>query len=52
MRRPCSDREEKRVTHRSDTDPTASKEEQLDFHDPNQISDLAPVLRSTIRNSA
>jgi hypothetical protein len=36
MRRPCADREEKRVTHRSDTIPIARDQEQLDLNDPNQ----------------
>src|SRR3954462_14973119 len=36
MRRPCADREEKRVTHRSDTIRTQSDQEQLDLHNPNQ----------------
>ena len=35
MRRPCADREEKRVTHGSE-DPDQIDQEQLDFTDPNQ----------------
>jgi len=41
MRRPCADREEKRVTHRSDTIRTQSDQEQLDLHNPNQRRLLA-----------
>ena len=36
MRRPSVDREEKRVTHGSDTIRTKSDQEQLDLTDPNQ----------------
>jgi hypothetical protein len=43
MRRPCADREEKRVTRRSDTIRTQSDQEQLDLHNPNQRRLLAPL---------
>jgi hypothetical protein len=43
MRRPCADREEKRVTHRSDTIPIARDQEQLDLNNPNQRGLLVSV---------
>jgi hypothetical protein len=36
MRRPCADREEKRVTRGSDTIRPRTNQEQLDLPDPNQ----------------
>jgi hypothetical protein len=36
MRRPCADREEKRVTRGSDRSGTRTDQEQLDLHHPNQ----------------
>ena len=36
MRRPCADREEKRVTRGSDRIRTRAEQEQLDLNDPNQ----------------
>ncbi len=36
MRRPCADREEKRVTRGSDMIRTRTDQEQLDLPDPNQ----------------
>jgi hypothetical protein len=36
MRRPCADREEKRVTRGGDTIRTRTEQEQLDLNDPNQ----------------
>ena len=38
MRRPCADREEKRVTRGSDISGQDSEQEQLDLNDPNQRS--------------
>jgi hypothetical protein len=36
MRRPCADREEKRVTHANETKRKKGSTGQLDFDDPNQ----------------
>src|SRR3954464_2657447 len=44
MRQPCADREEKRVTHRSDTIPIARDQEQLDLNNPNQRGLLGVAL--------
>src|SRR3954466_6350613 len=41
MRRPCADREEKRVTRGSDMIRTRTHQEQLDLADPNQRGLLA-----------
>jgi hypothetical protein len=49
MRRPCADREEKRVTRRSDTIRTQSDQEQLDLHNPNQRGLLERPVPRTAR---
>ena len=46
MRRPCADREEKRVTRGSDTIRKKIEQEQLDLKDPN-LRVLTELLRSS-----
>jgi hypothetical protein len=52
MRQPCADREEKRVTHRSDTIPIARDQEQLDLNNPNQRGLLDLEARPVRHDSA
>jgi hypothetical protein len=51
MRRPCADREEKRVTRGRDADRTGSDQEQLDVNDPNQRRLLVTDFREVIHES-
>ena len=41
MRRPCADREEKRVTRGSDRIRTRAEQEQFNLNDPNQRLEMA-----------
>ena len=50
MRRPCADREEKRVTRGSDIIRTRRQQEQLDLNDPNQRGLLASTALSAMSN--
>ena len=48
MRRPCADREEKRVTRGSDMIQTRTNQKQLDLADPNQRRALRTIVRKSL----